>query len=185
MSPSIEERLEVEDQELPEPESGLPTPVLDGEDQDLFSDLKARRAALEPAGKTKVLEVEGYEGKLGVEYRYIGSEITEVIQKACMKETKSVGQRGLTLLASLDTLKEACARVMIRGAASEEWRPMKPEPIKFDDRLAQKLGFDAVDDRHVILGLFGSEHAVIQQYMKLSMWLTDTTRDVDDDFLGL
>jgi hypothetical protein len=179
--------MAVEPQSLDEPTGGpsVATHVdLDG-DKAVIAGIRQQRTELEPFGRTLVIEIPGYQGMLGIEYGYIDSEATETISRAVAKETRSHGGKGITLLASIDTLVEACRRVMIRKDTSQDWRPMPPEPVQFDSQLSETLEFDASSPREVVLGLFGSEHAVVQQYMKLSAWLTNVNTDVDDALLGL
>jgi hypothetical protein len=179
--------MAVEPQPIDEPTSGpsVATHIdLDG-DKAVIAGIRQQRTELEPFGQTKIIDVPGYNGMLGIEYNYIDSETTETISRAVAKETRSHGGKGITLLASIDTLIEACRRVVIRGATDQDWRSMPPDPVVFDSQLSETLGYDAGSSREVVLGLFGSEHAIVQQYMKLSAWLTNVTQDVDDALLGL
>jgi hypothetical protein len=167
------------------PTGALPTPILNGDQETVLDELRGRRTELEPVGKTIVLEIPGYDGKLAAEYQYIGTEETELISKRVMKETKRFGHRGMTLLSSADLLIAACQRVLIRGAADQDWAPLQPAPVRFDRSLAEAFRLPAEEPREVVMAIFGSEHAVVEQNMKLSNWLTNTTREVDDDFFGL
>jgi hypothetical protein len=61
----------------------------------------------------------------------------------------------------------------------------KSRPIvRLDENLARLLNFDADSGREVVLGLFGSEHAITNQNMILSNWLADRTKQLDEDFLA-
>lgn len=154
---------------------------------DILSSLRESREAAQPFGKTKVLEVPGYNGLLAIEYQYIGSEITEAIARKVRRETRSNGGRGINLLASIDTLRAACKRVLVRKKIGDKWtsigganRPF----VRLDTRISSLLNFNAEDGREVVLGLFGSEHKIVQQNVILSAWLADQTRELDEDFLS-
>jgi hypothetical protein len=167
--------------------------------QDLLSNLKAlRREATDLYGKSKVLEVPGYHGMMAIEYQYISSEVTEKIARDVRRETKNVNGIGTNLLASLDTLIAASKNVLTRReGVSGDWlledgtygpgvRPISGEhQVNLrSTELSRLLDYDAADSREVVLGLFGSEHSVIEQNIFLSRWLTDKTRTADEDFLG-
>ena len=165
---------------------------------DIIESLRQTRAEVADVfGKTKVLDVPGYKGLLAVEYQYISSEVTEKISREIRRETRNVNGSGVTLLASLDTLIAASKRVLIRDKAEGSWTDESGQlspgvrgidgdrPVNFrGHRLAEILRYDAGDNREVVLGLFGSEHSVIQQQILLSNWLTDRSRTADEDFFG-
>lgn len=148
-------------------------------------------------GSTKVMEVPGYEGLLAIEYNYISSEVTEKIARDVRRETRSVNGAGTTLLSSLDTLIAASKNVLIRNRAQGDWvtedgsyapgvRPIRRDhAVNFRSvELATILDYDAGNSREVVLGLYGSEHSVIEANVFLSRWMTDKTRTADEDFLG-
>lgn len=154
---------------------------------DLLATLSEARKEAQPFGKTKLIEVPGYHGLLAIEYQYIGSEITEAIARKVRRETRSVDGQGSGLLASIDTLRAACKRVLCRRSADEkEWISVggKSKPVvRLDTTLSRLLNYDADDGREVVLGLFGSEHAINQQNLIVSQWLADKSRTSDEDFL--
>lgn len=162
----------------------LDSPPDEGNEDSLFQNLRNAREDLQPFGHTITLEVPGYKGLLGIDFQYIGTDVTEKIARKIARNTKSVNGEGSSLLASLDTLIAACREVMVRDNPDQVWRSIKPGyvPVKLDTRLSEILKYDARDQREVVLGLFGSEHAIIQMNVQLSRWLTDITRKVDEDF---
>jgi len=163
---------------------------------DLLGNLRQLRAdAANVFGISKVMEVPGYLGKLAVEYQYINAEVTEEIARSVRRETKNVNGIGTNLLSSLETLIAASKNVLIRKATTDDWvsidgREHWPESVtryvNFRDnmKLANLLDYEAGDSRELVLGLYGSEHKVVEANLILSRWLTDKSRTSDEDFLG-
>jgi hypothetical protein len=178
----------MEDTELTTHTEDVTNGEVDDESQGaLLDNLKQLRAeATNLFGTTKVMEVPGYKGLLAIEYQYINSEVTEVIAREVRRETKNVNGIGMNLLASLDTLIAASKNVLIRKDTHRDWRPLdKEHQVNFKSlTLARTLDYPADDSRDVVLGLYGSEHSVIEANILLSRWLTDKTRTADEDFLG-
>jgi len=171
--PEVDEEVEVSEN------GDVPTDVLES--------IREARVEAQPFGKTKLIEVPGYHGLLAIEYQYIGSEITESIARKVRRETRAVDGRGSSLLSSIDTLRAACKRVLCRRSVEDkEWMSVggTTQPVvRLDTKLSRLLNYDADDGREVVLGLFGSEHAILQQNIVLSNWLADKTRQADEDFL--
>jgi len=169
-----------------EENGAVPAEVLDN-----IREQRAEVAAV--VGKTKILEVPGYKGCLAIEYKYIGSEITENIARKVRRETRSANGQGSTLLASIDTLRAACRRVLVRADTHSKWKSPGGDRmpiVRLDSNLARLLKFDPADfdpdnsGRGTVLGVFGSEHKINQANLLVSQWLSDTTREIDEDFLG-
>lgn len=153
----------------------------------LLSELREAQHEVQPFGRTKIIQVPGYNGLLAIEYQYIGSEVTEAIARKVRRETRAVDGRGSGLLSSIDILRAACTRVLCRRTLDGPWMSVggKARPIvRLDEHLARLLNFDANTGREVVLGLFGSEHAITNQNMILSNWLADRTKQLDEDFLA-
>lgn len=180
MPPEVELEDREEDIELFDNENGdVP--------ESLLSELRDAQREAQPFGKTKLIHVPGYNGLLAIEYQYIGSEVTESIARKVRRETRPVDGRGSGLLSSIDTLRAACKRVLCRRTLDGPWMSVggKGRPIvRLDEQLARLLNFDAESGREVVLGLFGSEHAITNQNMVLSGWLADRTKKLDEDFLA-
>jgi hypothetical protein len=172
---------------------------VDDETQDaLLDNLKQLRTeAVDLFGTSKVMEVPGYKGLMAVEYAYISSEVTEHIAREVRRETKNVNGIGTNLLASLDTLIASSKNILIRKEAGSEWvnkdgsyapgvHPInKSKQVNFKSlELSRILDYPADDSREVVLGVYGSEHKVIEANIILSRWMTDKTRTADEDFLG-
>jgi hypothetical protein len=153
---------------------------------DLLETIREAQAEVRPFGRTKVMEVPGYHGLLAVEYQYVGSEVTEAIARKVRRETRPVDGKGTALLSSIDTLRAACKRVLCRRAVTDDWMSVggsNMPVVRLDSKLARLLNFDADNGRETVLGLFGSEHAIIQSNVILSNWMSDKTRESDEDFL--
>lgn len=173
--------------QVPEPDEEVEVDENGEVPEGVMASIREARVEAQPFGRIKVIEVPGYHGLLAVEYQYIGAEITEAIARKVRRETRAVDGRGSNLLASIDTLRAACKRVLCRRDASDkEWLSVggSAQPVvRLDVKLANLLSYDASDGREVVLGLFGSEHAIIQQNVILGNWLADRTRESDEDFL--
>lgn len=158
-----------------------------GDPGDVLSQIRQSREEAQPFGKTKILEVPGYHGLLAIEYQYIGSEITEAIARKVRRETRAQNGVGSSLLGSIDTLRASCKRVLCRRKVGDKWMSVggQSRPIvRLDTTLSSLLNFPADNGREVVLGLFGSEHKIVQQNVILSQWLADQTRNSDEDFLS-
>jgi hypothetical protein len=73
-----------------------------------------------------------------------------------------------------------------KDASEKEWMSVggSGQPVvRLDAKLARLLKYEADGGREVVLGLFGSEHAILQQSLILGAWLADRTRESDEDFL--
>lgn len=147
----------------------------------LLDRLREKRQAL-GAERTITLAVPGYDGELGVRYRWKPYE--ELGRKGQqLQKVKDPTRRDL--LAAADTLIALCDEVVVR--VDDEWIALAEEgeeAIRFDPELADKLGFSAATAREVVFGTFQNDYAVLTQAMQLSVWLQDTTQEVDSDFQG-
>jgi hypothetical protein len=155
---------------------------------DVLATLREAQVEVQPLGKTKILEVPGYKGLLAIEYQYIGSEVTENIARKVRRQTRAIDGRGSGLLSAIDTLRASCKRVVCRRTTDDKkWMSVggkKLPVVRLDLTLARLLNFDAEDGRDVVLQLFGSEHAITNANLIISSWMTDQTRQMDEDFLA-
>lgn len=143
---------------------------------------EARREAEQP--HDAVLEVPGYEGLLGVRYKYVSAENIEILGRRLQREIKRDKVKAENLLASIDTLIACCDEVVVRDSEDAGWKSLADPPVRFDGRLADVLDYEASNARDAVLGLFNNEHAIIRHNIVLSRWLADTTQEVNEDFLG-
>lgn len=149
----------------------------------LIERLRAARREQEKPHYT-VITIPGYEGLMGVRYKYVSAERIEQLSKKLQREIRKTKAKAEGLLASLDTVIAACEEIVIRGSDDEEWQSLGDPPIRFDDRLAETLGYEADNARDAVLGCFNNEHAIIRHNILVSRWLADTTTEVDESFLG-
>jgi hypothetical protein len=154
-------------------------------DSTILARLREKREAL-GVKKTVVLPIPGYEGELAV--RYAWKPYEELARRGqALQKVKDPTRRDLW--AAADTLIQLCVEVVIPSEESEDgWRGLAEdgdEPIRFDDRLADALGFDADSARATVFGVFAAnDYAVLNAALQLSAWLQDATQEVDADFSG-
>jgi hypothetical protein len=157
-------------------------------DKTMLDRLREKRSNL-GAKRTVTIDVPGYDGELGVRYQWKPYE--ELARRGqALQKVKDPTKRDM--LAAADTLIALCDEVVIQAesdprADEKGWAPLTDEgddPIKFDEYLADKLGYEATSAREAVFGLFNNDYAVLNQAMTLSVWLQDTTQEVDSDFSG-
>lgn len=128
------------------------------------------------------LDIPGYNGLLVARYIPVRFQVIEKLAKAAQKDRSGVSKN---VLASTDTLIEACQEIFLR--VDGELQPIPTGsgvPVTFEKRLAEALGFEATTAREVVAGVFANEFGVIDHNVRYSKWLRDVTKEVDDDFLG-
>lgn len=154
-------------------------------DQNLLARLREKRAAI-GAKKDVVVPIPGYDGELAV--RYVWKPYEELARRGQqLQKVKDPTRRDL--LAAADTLIQLCDEVVIPSEETEDgWRPLAEEgedAIRYDDRLAEALGFTADTARETVFATFnGNDYAVLNTALQLSAWLQDATQEVDADFSG-
>lgn len=129
------------------------------------------------------LEVPGYKGVLWLRFKLIPFKQTEQMGERLRRESKKL--ESMTLTGAIDTLIAGCEQVMLKdGDTLHPIDPAAEPPVKLEQRLAELLRFEADTARKVVRELFGNDYAITQTAVRLSRWMTDTTREVDEDFLG-
>lgn len=152
---------------------------------------KLRRKRQEIGGERILfLDIPGYEDPaIVVRYRAVDWDETARIAK---KLRKSKNPRA-DLYAQCDLLISACDEILIRIPADGEEEPrlapfsevfpeLGDEPVKFDGRLAQALGFEAQTARQAVIGVFNNDLAVSGQHQDLMVWLQDSSTETERDF---
>lgn len=141
---------------------------------------RAKRARLAEQTTTDI-DVHGYGGELVVKYRLLdplveGKEIGNRVASEWAKHPDE--QRYYALV---DSMIAACAGVYLRvDGKLEPIDPEGSEPILFDGRLAEGLGFEADTARKTVLGVFaGNRAAVVAHAMLLQRWFGDTTGELE------
>lgn len=163
----------------------LPTDaeVEDALDVSPLGRLRAKREQLAGHSGTLTLEVPGYDGELHVRYKYVPFNEAKKRGEIMLKETPKEFHE---LYGCADTLLLCCDEVLMRDQETHELVPLSRDgtPLRFDKRLAEELGFEAPTARAVVLGVFNNDYAVISQAMRVSRWLQNTTKAVDEGLLG-
>jgi hypothetical protein len=153
-----------------------------------FRTLRAERVV----EKHTDLEIPGYGGELVCRYNPISwdelKRIGEKVEK--MKHPRR------ELLGQADTLIAACEQFFVRVKGElEPLDPDDPVAIRYDDRLAKALGFDAKNSdgsaktaRQIVLETFGlavnPELAVTAQHNELAEWMQGANQEADEELLG-
>lgn len=166
--------------------------VVDDEDLDglsgdaltVMQQLRDQREELKSGDHILDLDIPGYNGMLVARYKPVRFEIIEKLTRRAQKEAKRFNI-SMNLLASTDTLIEACDQIMLR--VNGELTPIPTGsglPVRFDSRLSEAMGFEAEEAREVVAGVFGNEFGVITHNVQYSTWLRDVTKEVDENLLG-
>jgi hypothetical protein len=149
----------------------------------LLTTLRSRRQEIGEA-KSVDLEVPGYDGALVIRY---GKVDWDELRRIAGKAQKSKSPRR-ELNAQADTLVAACQEVLIR--VGEELLPITEafpeadtgEPVRFDDRLAKALEFEAPNARAVVFGTYNNDLAVTLAHNDLTEWMRNSNQEEDEDF---
>ena len=150
----------------------------------LLERLREDRLALASAESTTI-EIPGYDGELVCRYRLMEASQLEKIARRAAKLPRE--RRNLAV--TMDSLSAACIEFETvdhrNGGAIGTLAENGDDPIRYDDRLAEALGYTAKSAREAVLGLFGgNEIAVLTHGAQLARWWSDASEDVDEDFLG-
>lgn len=150
--------------------------------------LKARRAEL---GEERHLDLDvpGYGGDLVARYRVPPAGELDRVAKRISKLPE--GER--LLAATISQVILACDSMWIR--VNGELEPLDPNdtlPVRYDHRLAEALGIEITAKTtaaEVVKSVFvsgtGLNVAALSAHAsQLGEWMIDTSRDVDEDFLG-
>lgn len=151
--------------------------------RDLIGTLRAKREALKEDHWLD-LDLPGYDGLLVARFRPFPLEKQE---RKMAEFQKAQGRSPILLKAACDTLIDACEQLMVRKNPGEDPVPIDEDalpPIAFDNRAAELFGFTATTARQVVMGLFGTEQSILAMNVRVSQWMTDVTREADEDLLG-
>lgn len=153
------------------------------EDGDLLATLREKRTALKEDHSLD-LDLPGYDGLLVARFRPFPLEKQE---KKMAEFQRAQGKQPILLKAACDTLIDACEQLMVRKPGQDEPVPIDPDalpPIAFDDRAAKLFKFEAKTARQVVIGLFPTEQSILAMNIRVSNWMTDVTRETDEELLG-
>jgi len=157
----------------------------------ILSDLRKKRDSLGEQREPLQLDIPGYDGELVVEYKYVPFKEMRARSQAIMRQKASADR---DIGAACDTLVLCCQAIYMRVqdrlvniAATD------PEiPTTYgDERLAEALGFtinlqnkDHGPARQGVLETFRNEYTIFDQAAKVTRWLQNTHRTIDEEFLG-
>lgn len=152
--------------------------------------IRAEREAM-ASDKTLDLLVPGYSGLVGVRYRALSErEFSECLPKQQGGIKAEISFED-TFRANYSLLITACETIIWREEESDEFQPALDEngdPIRFDVRLAEYLGFEAETARETVAGFFAPEGtrplAVAAHANAVTAWLNGNTADIDAVLLG-
>lgn len=130
------------------------------------------------------LEIPGYGGELFARYHKLEfDDINRISQKA--RESKNP---NAALFGQCDFLIQACDTLLIKKADGstkpmhELYPELGDEPIRFDERLGQALGYEATSARKAVIGLFNNDLALNDQANDLVLWMKSSDREDEEDF---
>lgn len=160
-------------------------------DTTILGSLRQKRQKIGEGSEPLYLPVPGYEGRLILRFKWVDP-------KALSRTASSI--RGIEdaneqmQAASADTLAAACEEVFVKVDGAElpgipkGIAPLSTDgtPVTFkDSRLAYALGFtDPGNAREMVFLTYNNPYALIDQASTLVTWLEDTTRKVNEAFLG-
>jgi len=163
------------------------TAVQDERNESLLDNLQRKRADL--ATKETYIHIPGYDKDppiLLAKYRLVEGKELDMLGDKVTRETKNKWDRQV--LAAVDTFITCCEGMYVDHGDGEP-KPMTLEGEHiwgYNEQLATALNFEAKTAREVVFGVFvNNEIAIMQHNMMLSRWMSNTSRQVDDDFLGL
>lgn len=146
------------------------------------------------------LSVPGYKNLLWLRFKPFPVERVESKMGQFQRDQKA----GLPILLnnSCDTLIDACEQVFLlpgefgggtdRPVIGEKGRNLIPideeasPPVALDTRLESILKLDNPDktSRGIVVALFSTEQAITAMNVRVSQWMQDVTREVNQDLLG-
>jgi hypothetical protein len=187
MSKDIEN--EVEDVELTLTDLPASTSENSKPAESLFDNLREKRAQL-GANQTIILSIPGYDNDppvLMAKYRLMTGKELEDIASKVSRETKDRSERQI--LAAVDTFINCCEGMYFDMMDGKGPQPMKIHDqaiVGYNSDLAEALQFQAETARQVVFQIFAdNDIAIMQHNVRLGLWMSNTSRKMDDDFLGL
>jgi hypothetical protein len=173
--------MDIPDTVIGEPEQGA-TPS-----GSLMEKLRSKHAEI-ASKKTIDIPLPGYDDMLITRYRVLDvrNDINRISQRV-QKERGS--QLSQALSAAMDSMIASCVEIFTTRDGqlvplSESFGPDHPA-VRYDESLAEFMDFKIDSARDLILQLFGGNEPMIMDHAQmLSRWMSDTTREVNDEFLG-
>lgn len=160
--------------------------VTELEQRNLLGRLRERRQKIGADREPEQWDFPGQEGELVVQYRYVELEDSSRAS-ADLAQVKVVARRNL--LAACDTLIACCDEFFIKVPGEGlKSLSMDGTPIRYDDRLASALGFEAPTKGSIARSIcrlaFNNDYALIRHAMAVARWLETGRKESDQQFVG-
>lgn len=156
--------------------------------ESLFEQLREKRAEAQ-AGKETLIPIPGYDREppiLMAKYRVLDGDVINKIARKVNQETRDQWDRQM--LAAMDGMIAACVGMYVDLQDGNEPQQMTKNglPIMgYTAELAEALEFAASSAREVVRGVFVSNDVAIMQHnIRLSMWMGNTSRKIDEDIFA-
>lgn len=134
------------------------------------------------------ITVPGFSNMVKARYGVLPTKEMNVLGKRISRQFKDEGERQLNAI--VDVLIQACEGLYYVEPEDGSLTPIDPDEsgvvVTYSDpRLPAFLDFEASTARETLFGVFRNvEPSIIAHGMKLSRWYEDTSKDVDEGFLG-
>ncbi|HEX5592023.1 MAG TPA: hypothetical protein VFX35_01605 [Solirubrobacterales bacterium] len=157
---------------------------------------RAREQRDKIRGKSSLeLRIPDYED-LQISYKLMSEKVTEEVAKQIQKAQRS--ERGnLVIDAAVNFLISACRAVQVRSGESGKFEDLvddEDQPVRFDETLAEFLGFEFETAKDVLLetfspkgdedGLRRNPDAPMDHFQALASWRRGRAHEIDSDLLG-
>lgn len=160
----------------------------------MMEQLREERSSAAP--DTADIDVPGYSGKLICRYKVVEGKVLANIGKRVARQVKDDADRQL--YGTVDVLIAACEGLYFRSPANDQLYPIDPDlpaqgtPAEngtaatyAHPSLPSYFGFSSEDARGNVFGIFkGNDTAIIAHGITLSRWMADTSKGVDESWLG-
>ena len=136
---------------------------------------------------TCFITVPGYKGLMKAEYNVLDSTEMTMIGRKIQRQYKDDGDRQINAIMDiLIRANQGLYFVEEDGGLTAIDPDEAGYPLKYSDpRTAQYFGFESATARQSLLGVFQhNEMSLLAHGMKLNRWYEDTSKDVDEGFLG-
>jgi hypothetical protein len=174
VAPDVEESSE----NGPEPTSNEQRTIMDR--------LRAQRDA-QTQDVTCFITVPGYKGLMKAEYSVLDSTEMTMIGRKIQRQYKDDGDRQINAIMDiLIRANQGLYYVEEDNSLTHIDPDNSGDPLTYGDpRTAEYFGFDSETARGSLLGVFQfNEMSLLAHGLKLNRWYEDTSKDVDETFLG-
>lgn len=174
--------------EAPEPQSGQQGAPGNGSGDpsappSVLQELRRKRDEISE-DRRLVLEVPGYGGTLLARYKPLPYRELRRAQKRNVKRNNADPEAEVQF--GVTALVRACDSMLVR--LEEDAEPVElhttveefgDEPVRYDDRLAKALGFEASSAAQVVRLVFKNTYAISTHYGEYDTWLASNETDKD------